>query len=101
MADEQNQALAQQFTANANYVVDESEPITFVDNMSLVTTENEFFLGFFQTQIPLAPGEMPQQVNRRCVARLVITPSTMREIVRVMNANWEKYEAASGEKGEG
>jgi len=74
----------------------------FVSN-AIVQHQPEYFtLSFFEAWLPLVlsptnedgesnPDELPS-VSARCVARLVMTPGKMREIVAALNENLKKYD---------
>jgi len=72
-----------------------------------------FILSFFEVWPPAILGETDEEkqemldslesVEAKCVARLVVTPSRMREFIAVMNENLSNYErlikALSSEEG--
>ncbi len=75
----------------------------FADNLVIAHTGNEFILSFLQTQHPLItkPEEAAKltSVEARCVARIVVTPAGMDQIVDAMQKNLERYQS-SFKKGE-
>jgi hypothetical protein len=66
----------------------------FVDSTIVTHTENEFILSFLQTQHPLAASkeevQKVTQVVSECVARIVVTPRHMEQIVSALQTNLEK-----------
>lgn len=85
-----------------NFVFPNDLQSHFVSN-AIVQHQPEYFtLSFFEAWPPpiLAPTEEEQRaafkalasVEALCVARFVITPSKMREIVAVLKDNLEKYD---------
>jgi len=74
----------------------------FVSNMVVQHQPDFFVLSFFEIWPPAILGdteeerqevlESIEEVEAKCVARLVITPSKMREFLKVMSENWERYE---------
>lgn len=85
----------------------------FVVNMVVQHQPDMFILSFFEVWPPAILGETDEEkqemldslesVEAKCVARLVVTPSRMREFVAVMNENLSNYErlikALSSEEG--
>ena len=75
----------------------------FVTNVVIQHQEECFILSFFETWPPPVLGDTPeeirasidsiQKVEAKCVARLVVPPSKMRDFLSVMNENYQKYEA--------
>jgi hypothetical protein len=73
----------------------------FVDHMLVQHQPDRFVLSFFEVWIPPIMGSEEQQeehldklesVDAKCVARLVVTPEKMRDILRALSDNMDKYE---------
>lgn len=73
----------------------------FVSNLVIQHDPESFTLSFFETWSPLltgTPEEMQQQfdaidkIEAKCVARMVLTPSKMRQFVQAMSENLSNYE---------
>lgn len=74
----------------------------FVSNIVVQHQHDAFILSFFEVWPPAVLGESEEEkrevlesldsVEARCVARLVVTPSRMREFVTVVTENIENYE---------
>lgn len=41
--------------------------------------------------------ESIEEVEAKCVARLVVTPGRMREFIEIMSQNWEKFQGKLAE----
>lgn len=69
----------------------------FADSMIVTHTENEFIISFLQSQFPLASGqeELAQvdKVVSKCVARVVVTPKHMEQIVDALQHNLVKQKS--------
>lgn len=89
----------------------------FVSNIVVQHQPDFFILSFFEVWPPPILGETEEEtqqalesieeVEAKCVARLVVTPRRMQEFIQVMSDNWEKYKsklamvkAASEEEGQ-
>jgi uncharacterized protein DUF3467 len=74
----------------------------FVDNTIVHHTENEFAISFLQTQHPLAISkeefEQIEQIICKCVARVILTPRHMEQLVEALQKNLEKYRESYQEK---
>lgn len=73
----------------------------FVSNIVVQHRTEHFVLSFFEVWPPPLLGkeedrqkalEELDSIEARCVARLVVTPNTMREFVEVMSDNLEQFE---------
>ena len=74
----------------------------FVANVVVQHQPENFILSFFEVWPPAILGETEEeklkefnaieQVEAKCVARLVLTPSTMKEFLDTMAENWKSYE---------
>jgi len=60
----------------------------------------EFNLVFGYLSPPLIPGlnkeELPETIKIKPVARLVITPEAMKDFLKALNDNFERYEKTVG-----
>lgn len=76
----------------------------FADNMIVSHTGNEFILSFTQTLHPLVvkpeEAEKITSVEARCVARVILTPAGMNQIVEALQTNLERYQKSVEKKGE-
>ncbi|OIO91309.1 MAG: hypothetical protein AUK02_00040 [Anaerolineae bacterium CG2_30_58_95] len=74
----------------------------FVANVVVQHQPDCFILSFFEVFPPAILGETDDEkikalnaidhVEAKCVARLVLTPSTMKEFLDAMSENWKNYE---------
>ena len=74
----------------------------FVSNVVVQHQPDAFILSFFEVWPPPIIGESNEEKQRaidsiesieaRCVARLVVTPSKMKEFLAVMNENLANYQ---------
>lgn len=74
----------------------------FVSNVVVQHQLDNFILSFFEVWPPAILGETEEEkikelnsiekVEAKCVARLVLTPSTMKEFLDTMTGNWKNYE---------
>ena len=75
----------------------------FVSNLVVQHQPDYFTLSFFEVWPPPILGDTDEEkraaldaldyVEANCVARLVVTPDTMREFVRIMSENLGNFEA--------
>lgn len=74
----------------------------FVSDMVIQHTSEHFTLSFFEIWPPPIIADTPQErevlleaiekIEAKCVTRLVVTPEKMREFVKTMSENLEKYD---------
>lgn len=84
----------------------------FVSNVVVQHQPDNFILSFFEVWPPAILGQTDEEkekefsaidrVEAKCVARLVLTPSTMKQFLDTIADNWKNYEQlvqmVSGEK---
>lgn len=84
----------------------------FVSNVVVQHQLDNFILSFFEVWPPAVLGETDEEKERaidaidhveaKCVARLVLTPATMKQFLDTIAENWKSYEQLiqieSGEK---
>jgi len=72
----------------------------YATNFVVQHTDQEFILSFFETQNPLLLGSPEQNkatlqqmggIRSQCVARIIVAPGRMSELIRILQANYEKY----------
>jgi len=72
----------------------------YVTNFVAQHTDQEFIVSFFEVRPPLllgSPEENQQQLEQmgavpaECVARIVLSPARMGELLRVLTANYDSY----------
>lgn len=67
----------------------------FADTTLVSHTQFEFAISFLQSQYPLAANkeelEQVEQVVTKCVARIVLTPHHMEELVGTLQRNLERH----------
>lgn len=76
----------------------------FVSNIVVQHQPDHFIISFFEVWPPPILGDTPEErrralesieeVEAKCVARLVVTPARMREFIDTMSENWERYQRA-------
>ena len=74
----------------------------FIENVIIQHQPDHFIISFFELFIPPILGETDDErlaevsavdaVDAKCVVRIVVTPSRMREFLKVMNENLERFE---------
>ena len=74
----------------------------FVSNVVVQHQPDIFILSFFEVFPPAILGETEEEkfqalnaidhVDGKCVARLVLTPSVMKEFLDTISENWKNYE---------
>jgi hypothetical protein len=77
------------------YVLPETLIALFSDAVFVTHTDAEFYIDFYQTQVPLmVPGMTPpEKVTSRCVARIVLTPKHAARLSEVFQKNINKFGA--------
>ena len=75
--------------------LDTDLPLIFSDHLIVYATENEFILSFFQSRVRLfGPhdqlGEAADTVPAVCVARIVVTPASARNLHRLLDETFNK-----------
>lgn len=83
----------------------------FVNNVTVQHEPEYFVLQFFELWPPMIIGETDEeklealkkinQIEAKCVTRLVLTPAKMREVVDLMMQNLSNYEAVVGSESPG
>jgi hypothetical protein len=76
----------------------------FIETAVAQFLPDHFILSFFEVWPPALSGETVEQqvaalskmpsIRAKCVSRLVVTPSKMREIIKTFTVNLENYEKA-------
>ena len=68
---------------------------SYVDITTVMHTQNEFVLSFFQTNYPtINPATKNTPVNKvrgKCIARVIVSPNHMATIVELLQKNLEKF----------
>lgn len=74
----------------------------YANNIVVQHTEHEFILSFFELKPPLLAGSPEEQaaklealgaVQAECVARIIISPSRIQDLIEVLQRNYENYSA--------
>ncbi|NLE43846.1 MAG: DUF3467 domain-containing protein [Chloroflexi bacterium] len=74
----------------------------YATNFVVQHTENEFILSFFEAEAPILLGTPEENlatlqsigsVKARCVARIIVSPSRMPELIRIMGENYDRYQS--------
>lgn len=83
----------------------EDMPLAYATTVVVQHTQDEFVLSFFSVAPPILLGE-PEHVRQkqdelnaipaRCVARIVMSPSRMAQLVEVVKGNLAMYEERFG-----
>ena len=70
--------------------------MTFSDDMAVSFRNGVFILYFFQSQPPIVMTQEEiaevEAVKSRCVAKIVVTPNQMRNVIDAMVGNFGKFE---------
>lgn len=93
-----------------NYHFPEDLNTYFVENIIAQHQPGFFILSFFETFLPPIVGETPEdrekaleklkEVDAKCVARLVVTPEKMNDIIEVLIENFDAYRQKISKKPE-
>lgn len=85
-----------------NWVYPPDITTRFANNFVVQNDSEQFFLSFFDIWMPMIIGETDEEkqshlnamekVDAKCVARIVMSPEKMRELVEVMILNLQNYE---------
>ena len=90
-------------TLAIEYYVPKELASIYSDGASILHTENEFILSFFQTEYPPGiPVELMAEIDKissKCVARILMSPFQMRRLVEALQVNLGKYEAKHSNEG--
>ncbi len=77
-------------------------PTSYANHLYVIHSEGEFFIVFGEaTPLPGFPrGDLPDKVEIRPLVKIAVAPERMKEFVRVINANFERYQARKTEQSE-
>ena len=82
------------------WVVPEDLVSRYANNFTIQHTDYEFVISFFETFPPLVLGspderqaqlEQIESVPAKCVARIVISPERVQDLIQILAANLETY----------
>ncbi len=99
-------AESQEVALPLRYDVPASLETRYATNFTVQHTDQEFVLGFYEVRLPVLVGSPEENlaavremsaVTAQCVARLVVTPARMAELIQVLTANYEHYRARQSE----
>ena len=85
---------------NLNWVFPSDLKSYFSDNFIVQHQKDHFVLSFFEVIQPAILGTLEErkaqvqkikQVDAKCIARILVTPEKMKDIVNVMNENYNNY----------
>jgi hypothetical protein len=95
MADE-NIVDDETITLNIEHHFPECLNLTFSDNIAVQHTQNEFTITFAQVRQPLVARmseyEKIDKITAEVVARIVLTPAKMVELIKALQENWTLYQ---------
>jgi len=83
-----------------NWVYPQDLETHFVTNMVVQHQEDHFIISFFETWPPAITGNVDErhkqlesinEVDAKCVARIVVTPEKMRDFLNAFQENVEKF----------
>lgn len=70
-------------------------PMHYIDNVNVLHTATEFIVSFLQSQPPLLTDakqwEGVQTIPAKCVARVIVNPLKMQDVVRTLTLNLQQY----------
>jgi hypothetical protein len=101
-----------EFTSVAiNFVYPDNLVSHFTANVIAQFQQDPFLLSFFEISPPPLSGETDEDrladlkkldhIEAKCVARIVVTPSRMQDIVNVLSGNLAKYKQVLGDPNTG
>lgn len=99
---EEDKKLLYKKSVRVEHVYPDGLQSHFVSNIVVQHQPDYFVLSFFEAWLPAILGESDEEkqaaissverVEAKCVARLVVTPSKMREFLEVLSENFANYE---------
>lgn len=82
-------------TYKLDFVLPPDLPLLYVDNVNVVHTPSEFIVSFLQSQPPLFVTdeqlESTDSIPSRVVARIVVNPLKMNDVVRTLMENFQLF----------
>ncbi len=91
MADKKQSPGTKTLTVGLELVVPEGMPIIFANQTSVINTQNEFILCFFQAHPPLAGVPESGKIKAHCIAQIAIAPGHMGEFVDQVVRSFQGY----------
>lgn len=79
----------------------------FSDNFTVQHQKDHFILSFFEVLHPIIVGTEEDQISQindmkkvdaKCVARILITPGKLKDIIKALNENYSKFEGKQKKK---
>jgi len=98
--------MAEQRELPLFFVGAEDTPVVFTNLMVVQNLDKEFILTFGQYSPPLLlgkPGEVTEQLDNvpyvpvKVVARVGMTPNRMRELIEILQTNYQGFAERSGD----
>ncbi len=80
----------------------------YVTNFVAQHTDQEFIIGFYEARPPMLLGSPEENraeleelgaVSAQCVARIVLTPARMVELIQVLSTNYDSFSANQAREG--
>jgi hypothetical protein len=79
----------------------------FATNVIVQKGEHEVFLLFFQAQPPILIGDDREEqleqigsIKAKCVAKVIISPERLGDLIRVLSVTFDGYSAEPGQENE-
>jgi len=106
---EQEQTGPERIPVPLEFCVPDNLASHYATNFVVQHTENEFLLSFFEAEVPILLGTPEENlaklksigsVKARCVARIIVSPNRMAELLRIMRENYDRYQGGQRESDE-
>lgn len=75
----------------------EESPLIFANSLLVQHTDHEFIITFAQIHPPITLGLQEEEiakiesVSARAAVRIVLPPTRLQELIRILNENYQKY----------
>jgi len=96
MAEDEKAVDDERITLNIVHHFPDSLNLTFSDNVAVQHTPTEFTITFAQVKQPLVahPSDYDKmdRITAEVVARIVLTPAKMVELIQALQENWTIYQ---------
>lgn len=103
---EQKQSDSERIPVPLEFCAPDELVSRYATNFVVQHTDNEFVLSFFEAEMPILLGTPEENLARlesigavkaRCVARIVVSPNRMAELLRIIGENYNRYQSRRGE----
>jgi hypothetical protein len=98
---EQERSDSERMPVPLEFCVSDELVSRYATNFVVQHTENEFILSFFEAEVPILLGTAEENlaqlqsigsVKAHCVARIIVSPNRMADLLRIMGENYSRYQ---------